>query len=376
MRRLTLIFCLGLLTACASHAPLVTALDRWTYLGNDPDGTQNIYMRPVSSDQKKNTVTAWYKFEFANPHEVVTGPALKQQTYIERQDLVQVDCSAESVRLLDEAYYNVENQRVFRVTANSVAVPAAQVFAGGISDILYEGACGGSLQWTPLGQDTQKTQEIYARVETPENQDSIVKARFRFVYDEPRTLVAAPALTKVAYTSSQNSVLMDCANETFRLEHQTYYDENGVAVFGVTPPRNAQPDAVAPDGVTEIMYKAACGIPLTWTYLGMDPAKTQRVYLVGSPDKKARDTVEAHFHFDYLAPGKLVTGSNLTQVSYTARTAEVLLDCSASTLTLLRESYQDNSQREVFNVKPAKPQAVPVAPHGLTGMMQRAACRP
>ena len=376
LMRLTLLLSLGLLAACASHAPLATAPDRWTYLGNDPEGTQNIYMRGEGSDKKQDTVTAWYKFEFASPHEVVTGPALKQQVYIERRDLVEVDCKAETLRLKDETYFNVEDQQVFRVTPDAAAVPAAQVFAGGVSDIVYEGACGSSLQWTSLGEDAQKTQDIYARVESQADPNSIVKARFRFVYHEPRTMVAAPSLTQVSYTSSQSSVFMDCANQTFALEHQTYYDEDGVTVFGITPPKGAKPSAVAPDGVTGLMYKAACGIPLTWTYVGMDPRKTQKIYLVGEPDKKSGGTVEAKFRFEYLAPGKLVTGANLTQVEYTVRTADVLLDCGASTLTLLRESYQDDAQKEVFSVKPAAPQPAPVAPQGLTGMMQHAACHP
>ncbi|HEV2212098.1 MAG TPA: hypothetical protein VGS99_02010, partial [Gammaproteobacteria bacterium] len=91
---------------------------------------------------------------------------------------------------------------------------------------------------------------------------------------------------------------------------------------------------------------------------------------------KSGGTVEAKFRFEYLAPGKLVTGTGLTQVAYTVRTADVVLDCGASTLTLLRESYQDDSQKEVFSVKPAAPQPAPVAPQGLTGMMQHAACHP
>ena len=374
--RLTLLLPLGLLAACASHAPLATAPDRWTYLGNDPEGTQNIYMRAQDSGKQQGTVTAWYKFEFATPHEVVTGPALKQQVYIERRDLVEMDCKAETLRLKDETYFNVEDQQVFRVTPDAAAVPAAQVFAGGVSDILYEGACGSSLQWTALGEDPQKTQDIYARVEGARDQHSIVMARFRFVYHEPRQMVAAPSLTQVSYSSRQNSVLMDCAGQTFALQHETYYDEDGVTVFGVTPPKDAKPSAVAPDGVTGLMYKAACGIPLTWTYVGMDPHKTQKIYLVGEPDRRSGGTVEARFRFEYLAPGKLVTGTSLAQVGYTVRTADVVLDCSASTLTLLRESYLDDSQKEVFSVKPAAPQPAPVAPQGLTGMMQHAACHP
>jgi len=376
MRRLPFLLIVALLAACASHGPLTTAPDRWTYLGNDPDGTQNIYMRLQSTDKKKDTVTAWYKFEFISPREVVTGPALKQQTYIERRDLVEVDCAAQTLRLLDETYFDVEDHQVFRVVPTAAADDVNKVYAGGISDTVYEGACGNALQWDSLGQDPQKTQDIYARVQSPRDQDSIVKAIFRFAYHDPHQMVAAPSLTAISYSSRQSSVLMDCADQKFTLLHETYYDADGVTVFGVTPPKDAHPSGVVPDGVTGMMYKAACGIPLNWTFIGMDPRKTQKVYLLGTPDKKSGNSVEARFRFEYLAPGKLVTGANLTQVEYSVRTADVILDCSAATITLLRESYLDDSEKEVFSVKPTVQQSAAVAPQGLTGMMQRAACHP
>ncbi len=376
MRCLLSLLLLAALAACASHGPLPSAPDRWIYLGNDPDGTQNIYMRVQSSDTKKGTVTAWYKFEFSSTREVVTGPALKQQTYIERRDLVEVDCNAQTLRLQDETYFDVEGRQVFRVQPAGEAVNANKVYAGGISDTVYEGACGNALQWDSLGSDPQKTQEIYARVQSPRDQQSIVKAVFRFVYHEPRQMVASPALTTVSYSSRQSSVLMDCANQKFTLIHETYYDADGVTVFGVTPSKDAHPSGVVPDGVTGMMYRAACGIPLNWTYLGMDPRKTQKVYLVGTPDKKSGSEVQARFRFEYLAPGKLVTGANLTQIEYSARTTDVDVDCSASTIATLRESYLDAAEKEVFSVKPAVQQTAAVAPQGVTGMMKQAACRP
>ena len=376
MRRLLYLLLPAALAACASHGPLPGAPERWTYLGNDPDGTQNIYMRVQSSDTKKGTVTAWYKFEFSSPREVVTGPALKQQTYIERRDLVEVDCAAQTLRLLDETYFDVEDRQVFRVTPAGEAVNANKVYAGGISDTVYEGACGNALQWDSLGSDPQKTQDIYARVQSPQDQQSIVKAVFRFVYHDPRQMVASPALTTVSYSSRQSSVLMDCANQKFTVIHETYYDADDVTVFGVTPPKDAHPSGVVPDGVTGMMYRAACGIPLNWTFLGMDPRKTQKVYLVGTPDKKSGSEVQARFRFEYLAPGKLVTGANLTQIEYTARTADVAIDCSASTIATLHESYLDAAEKEVFSVKPAVQQTAAVAPQGLTGMMKQAACHP
>src|SRR5262249_50763816 len=155
-----------------------------------------------------------------------------------------------------------------------------------------------------------------------------------------------------------------------------YYDADNVTVFGVTPPKDAHPNGVVPDGVTGMMYKAACGIPLNWAFIGLDPRKTQKLYMVGTPDKKSGNTVEARFRTEYLAPGKLVTGANLTQVEYTARTTDVVLDCAASTIATIRESYLDAAEREVFSVKPAVPQSAAVAPQGLTGMMKQAACKP
>lgn len=374
MRRLTFLSLAAVLSACASQGPLPTAADRWTYLGNDPDGTQNIYMRMQSADKKQNTATAWYKFEFISPRDVVTGPALTSKTYIERRDLVQVDCAAQTLKLMDEEYYDVEDRLVFKVTPQGVATDANRVYAGGVTDTVYEGACGNALQWTALGQDPQKTQDIFARVQSPLDQQSIVKAVFRFSYHDPREMVASPSLTKISYSSRQSSVLMDCSSQTLTLLHETYYDADGVTVFGVTPPKDAHPSGVVPDGVTGIMYKAACGIPLAWTYLGTDPKKTQKVFLMGTPDKKSGNSVEARFRFEYLAPGKLVTGANLTEVDYDKRSADVLIDCAASTITTLRESYLDASEKEVFSVKPATPQPAPVAPQGLTGLMQKAVC--
>src|SRR5215472_4521532 len=51
MRRLKFLPFALLLTACA-HAPVQTGAPRWTYIGNDPEGTQNISMLPQSSDKK------------------------------------------------------------------------------------------------------------------------------------------------------------------------------------------------------------------------------------------------------------------------------------------------------------------------------------
>ena len=376
MRRLTLLLLAAGLTACASHGPLPTAPDRWTYLGNDPDGTQNIYMRVQSSDKKKGTVIAWYKFEFSSPRDVVTGPALKQQTYIERRDLVAVDCAAQTLQLQDESYFDVEGRQVFHVAPTGEAVNANKVYAGGISDTVYEGACGNALQWDSLGSDPQKTQDIYARVQSPQSQQSIVKAVFRFTYHEPRQMVASPSLTNITYSSRQSSVLMDCANQTFATLHETYYDADDVAVFGVTPPKGARPDSVVPDSVSGIMYKSACGIPLDWTYLGTDPRDTQRIYLLGKPEHRSGDEVEARFRFEYLAPGKLATGAESKQVEYVSRTADMAMDCAVYTQTQLRESYQDSAGKEVFSVKPAAPQTALAVPGALSGILQKAACQP
>lgn len=374
-RPLTLPLLAALLGACAFH-PLTPSPDsatRWTYLGNDPDGTQNIYMRMQSVDKKGAKATGLFRFEFTGPREI-TGKNLQPIHYVERRDLIEVDCKTQSLNLLDESYHDVDDKEVYHVQPENGG-NSAQVFAGGVSDIIYEGACGRSIEWQPLGEDPQKTQDIYARVQDAGGQNAIVKARFRFVYHDPRQMVKAPSLETVTYKSRQASVMVDCADQTVSLLHETYYDVDDVTVFGVTPPKDAHPDSVVPDSVTGMMYKAACGIPLDWTYLGTDPRNTQKVYLLGQPEKHGGGTVEARFRFEYLAPGSLTTGADLKQVQYSVRTADMSFDCGVYSQTLLRESYLDASGKEVFSVKPATPQTVLATPNALSGMIQKAVCR-
>jgi hypothetical protein len=373
-RRLTAPLLAALVAACAAHLPAhMSGGQAWTYLGNDPEGTQNIYVQNLQ--RSKDSVTGLYRFEFTGPR-TLTGSDLKQVSYVERRDLIQVDCKSQSLRLLDETYHDVDDKEVYHVKP-AEGSDTAPVFAGGVSDIVYEGACGKSLEWTALGSDPQKTQDIYARVPAGRGQQkAIVKARFRFVYHDPREMVKSPSLEKVSYLSRQEDVMMDCANQTLNLVHETYYDADDVAVFGVTPPKDAPPDSVAPNSVTGIMYKAACGIPLDWTYLGMDPRGSQRVYLLGSPDHRSNNNVEARFRFEYVTPGKLTTGADLKQIEYSTRTTDVIMDCTLYSQTLLRESYQDASGKEVFTVKPPNPQPVLVSPQGVSGMLLKAGCQP
>ena len=366
----------SVLAACAAHAPAAAGgSQQWAYLGNDPEGTQNIYMQGLQ--RKKELATGLFRFEFTGPR-ILTNPDLKQISYIERRDELEVDCKSQSLRLLDESYQDVEGKQVYHIKPTAGA-NSAPVFAGGVSDMIYEAACGKSLEWTALGPDPQKTQDIYARVQSNGSpQNAIVKARFRFVYRAPREMVAAPSLNKVTYVSRQSDVLVDCANQTLNLLHETYYDEDDVAVFGATPPRDSAPDSVAPNSVTGMIYKAACNIPLEWTYLGIDPRNTMRVFLLGKPDRHSDNTLEARFRFEYLAPGKLNTGSgaDLKQVDYSTRTSEMTMDCSVYSQVLLRESYQDISGKEVFTVKPATPQTVLAVPQTLSGMLEKAVCQP
>jgi len=375
MRRLPLAIFTLLIAACA-HGPAQTGSARWTYIGNDPDGTQNISMLPQSSDKKNDTITGLFNFEFTTPRNL-TGPDFKTVSYIEREDLVEADCKTQSLRLLNEVYYDVEGREVFHVTPTGDAAEANQVFAGSISDMLYDATCGEEVAWVSLGQDPQKTQDVYARVAGGGTRaDAIVKARFRFVYKDLRQMVAAPSLRTIDYLSRQSSVMMDCGGQTFSLLHEAYYDTDNVAVFSVSPPADSPSESVVPDSVTGLMYKVACGVPLNWTYLGMDAKSAEKVYLLGVPEHRSGDSVEARFRFEYLAPGMLTVGANLKQVEYKTRTNDVLLDCGVMTLTLLHESYQDASGKEVFSLKPAAPQAALVAPQGPTGMMLKAACKP
>jgi hypothetical protein len=374
LRSVALALAAGLLTACA-HAPSASNPQGWAYLGNDPDGTQNIFVQDLQHKKGTDLVTGLFRFEFAGPRDLTTSD-LKQVHYMERRDRIEVDCKSQSLRLLDETYTDVDDKPVYHVTP-AAGSNTAPVFAGGVSDIVYQGACGKSLDWTALGPDPQKTQDIFARVQGNGGHGrAIVRAKFRFVYRSPREMVAAPSLEKIGYLSRQADVMVDCANQTLSLLHETYYDADDVAVFGATPSKDARPDSVVPGGVSGIMYKAACGIPLDWTYLGTDPRNTQKVYLLGKPDHRSDNNVEARFRFEYMAPGKLTTGADLHQVEYATRTMDVMMDCTLYTQTLLRESYQDASGKEVFSVKPPSPQAVLVGPQGVAGMMQKAACQP
>lgn len=374
-RRLVPCLSAALLAACAVH-PAVGTAPIWAYLGNDPAGTQNVYMRSASVDSKQNLVTALYRFEFTSPLSLTTGD-FREIQYVERHDKLQVDCGQHTLRLLDETYLNVEGHQVYHVEPAPGDASAAPVYAGGVSDLIYAGACGKSLAWVSLGMDPQQTQDIYGRMpDTRGPSPAIVKAHFRFVYKEPRQLVTAPALKPVSYQSRQADVMVDCPNQTVTLLHETYFDADEVDVFNVSPPKDTAPESVVPNSVTGIMYKAACGIPLNWTYLGVDPRNTEKIYLLGQPDRHSDGNVEARFRFEYLAPGKLTTGANLQQVQYSTRTADMMLDCNLYTQTLLRESYQDAAGKEVFTVKPAHPQPVLVSDKGAAGMMQKAGCQP
>ena len=379
MRKLVVFFLMALLAACAVKTPQPdTSGPPWTYVGNDQDLTQNIYMQVQRADRSQHTVTALFRFEFTSLHELTTGPNYKQIKYAERRDLTEIDCKRVTLRLLDETFLDTDGRQVFKVTPAADGSTAKAMFAGGVSDMLYEGACGDTLDWTDLGQDPQKTQEVYALVQAPDAEDVTVSARFRFVYDDKRQMTAAPAMTLVSYQSRQASVLMDCANQTFNLQRETYYDENNVAVFRVIGVADALPTSVAPNGVTGMMYRAACGIPLNWTYLGTDPKNTQKVYLLGEPASKSGDSVDARFRFEYLSSGKLVTGADLKQIVYKTRSTDVLMHCADKTMTLLTETYQDDTGKEVFRVAPAagSQAPAPVAPQGLSGMMYKAVCHP
>ena len=377
LRRLALPLLVALLGAC-THAPVSSNGDQqrnWAYLGNDPDGTQNIYMRGLAVDSKRGIANVQVRTEF-NGVRQLTDPTLRQISYVERRDLVEVDCARQAIKLMDETYRDADDKQVYHVKPTSDA-DSTQVFAGGISDIIYEGACGKSIAWTALGEDPQQTQDIYVRLpDSGAHPHSTVKVRFRFAYHSARSLVAAPALTKVGYVSRQADVLLDCTNQTLTLLHETYYDEDDVAVFGVTPPKDARPDSVAPNSVTGTMYKAACGIPLDWTYLGVDPHNTQKIYLMGKPDQHSGGIVEARFRFEYLAPGKLTTGAGMHQVDYATRTADMTMDCNVYTQTLLSESYQDVAGKEVFAMKPPSPETSMAVPGTLGGMIEKAACQP
>src|ERR1700733_3878534 len=100
----------GLLTACA-HAPSAPNGQIWTYLGNDPDGTQNIYVQDLQRRKGTDLVTGLFRFEFTGPRDLTTSD-LKQVTYVERRDRIEVDCKSQNLQLLDETYNDVDDKQV------------------------------------------------------------------------------------------------------------------------------------------------------------------------------------------------------------------------------------------------------------------------
>src|SRR5690348_9491211 len=134
LRLLVLTVVVGLLDACAAHVPAhAPSGQTWIYLGNDPDGTQNIYAQDLQ--RSKDRVTGLFRFEFTGPREL-TGSDLKQISYVERRDLIEVDCRSQNLRLLDETYHDVDDKQVYHVKP-AEGSNTAPVFAGGVSDIVY-----------------------------------------------------------------------------------------------------------------------------------------------------------------------------------------------------------------------------------------------
>src|SRR5690348_2165979 len=140
MRKPALFALSVLLCACAAKAPKPdNAGPPWTYVGNDAELTQNIYMQVQRSDKPQHTITALFRFEFTTLHELTTGSDFKQIRYAERRDLAEIDCKQVTLRLLDETFLDTDGKQVFKVTPAADGSTARAVFAGGVSDLLYEG---------------------------------------------------------------------------------------------------------------------------------------------------------------------------------------------------------------------------------------------
>lgn len=376
MKRFASILLLIAGAGCASLSPAPASSDGWTYIGNDPDGTQNILMSAVTPVPQHGTLTTTFLHQYTAPRSVTTADG-KQVAYVERRDEVRVNCLNQSLTVLGKRYYDVEEQQVFSKPARSNQ-GTQRVIPGGIDDVMYQAVCGRSIGWDDIGSSADKRQQIAIMGKAATRPVSgTVEAWFRTRYDGAQSLIAGPTLRHVTYSSKISTLEFNCATFEVGLLHEVYYDTDNHKVFDIQPGDGeaAEMPATA-DSVRGLMFRAACGRPTELRYLGMDPHHTQKVYMVGAPTLLSRETASARFHFYYLKPGTLTTGPVIRTVAYDERRIELDADCSALTYQVRSEAYLDNKGVPVFTITPPADAApdVDVTPDSLSEMLWKTAC--
>ncbi|MGH8369520.1 MAG: surface-adhesin E family protein [Gammaproteobacteria bacterium] len=375
MKRCASILLLIVMAGCASAPP--ASKDDWAYIGNDPEGTQNILMSAVTPVPHNGVLTTAFRFQYTAPRSV-TDDKGKSYSYIELRDQVSVNCDNQSLQILHKSYYDVDDNLVLNQASPPNADSTVRIMPGGVEDIMYQAVCGRSIGWAYIGASEDGTQKIYVMGKaTNQSTDASTQAWFKTEYDGAHSLIAAPSMQHVSYITKISTLQVDCATYEISLLHEVYYDADDHKVFDIQPGVDkAESIPATADSVRGLMYQAACGRPTELRYLGLDPHDTQKVYLIGKPTLDAQQIASARFHVYYLKPGTLTTGPVIHTISYSARTVELDADCSALTYQVRSEVYLDDHGDAVFTITPPAADApnVGVAPGSLSEMMWKTAC--
>lgn len=377
MKRFTSILLLIAMAGCASAPPAPVAGGDWIYIGNDPEGTQNILMSAVAPVPQNGNLTTTFRYQYTAPRSI-TGDGGITLNYIEQRDQVRVSCTNQSIQVLDTSYYGVDDKRVLTQTLPPGGISPERVTPGGISDIMYQAVCGRSIGWDYIGTSDDGTQKIYIMGKAANRfVNTDMQAWFKTEYDGTQTLIAAPSMRRVSYVTKISTLQFDCATYQVALLHEVYYDTAEHKVFDIQPGSGeAQGTPATADSVRGLMYRAACGHPTELRYLGMDPHHTQKIYVVGKPSLNSDQTAQAKFHFYYMQPGAFTAGPVTHTVSYSARSLELDADCTTLTYQVRNEIYFDDHGSPVFTIVPPKNDApsVGVAPGSISEMLWKTAC--
>jgi hypothetical protein len=377
VKRFTSILLLIVMAGCASAPPAPATGDEWAYIGNDPEGTQNILMSTVTPVPQNGNLTTTFRYQYTAPRSVTSDKG-KTYSYIEQRDQVRVNCANQSIQVLDKSYYDVDDARVLDQSLPPNDISTERVIPGGVNDIMYQAVCGRSIGWDYIGTSKDGSQKIYVMGKAASQPiDAGTEAWFKTEYDGTQSLIAAPSMQRVSYVTKIGTLHFDCRTYQVTLLHEVYYDADDHKVFDIQPGADdaASMPATA-DSVRGLMYDAACGRPTELRYLGMDPHQTQKVYLVGKPSLDSGQIAHARFHIYYRKPGTLTAGPVIHTVSYNARTVELDADCSALTYQVINEAYLDGHGNPVFSIIPPKNAApiIGVAPDSLSEMLWKTAC--
>ncbi|MGH8371889.1 MAG: hypothetical protein ACRETO_04070 [Gammaproteobacteria bacterium] len=377
MKRFTSILLLIAMAGCASTPPATVTGDGWTYIGNDPEGTQNILMSAVTPVPQDGNLTTAFRYQYTAPRSI-TGADGKSYSYIEQHDRVQVSCSNQSLQVLDRSYFDVDDKQVLNQASPPSGVSTEHVIPGGINDIMYQAVCGRSIGWDYIGDSDDGTQKLFVMgkaAHQPINTDT--QAWFKTEYSGTQSLIAAPSMRHVSYVTKISTLDFDCATYQVGLLHEVYYDNADHEVFDIQPGSDdAKIMPATADSVRGLLYRAACGRPTELRYLSMDPHHTQKIYMVGKPTLNSDQTAQAKFHIYYLKPGTFTAGPIIHTVSYTARSVELDADCTALTYQIRNEIYLDKHGDQVFTIVPPKSDApnVGVTPDSLSEILWKTAC--